>query len=93
MIEDAEEKMTVIQHQRTTIADIFLELKLGRDVRIIDVACGIGIVAEDISKHGYLNVDGLDPSRGYLEVANSKKIYKVQNIIDVVIRRKQQLNV
>ena len=79
MIEDAEEKMTVVQHQRTTIADVFLELKLDRDVRIIDVACGIGIVAEDISKHGYLNVDGLDPSRGYLEVANSKKIYKVQN--------------
>ncbi len=80
MTEDVEEKPTPVQHQRTTIADIFLELNLDRDVRIIDVACGIGIVAEDISKHGYTNVDGLDPSRGYLEVANSKKIYKVRSI-------------
>lgn len=80
MTEDVEEKPALVQQQRTTIADIFLELNLDRDVRIIDVACGIGIVAEDISKHGYTNVDGLDPSRGYLEVANSKKIYKVRYI-------------
>jgi 2-polyprenyl-3-methyl-5-hydroxy-6-metoxy-1,4-benzoquinol methylase len=63
--------------ERTTISDVFLELNLDRDVRIIDVACGIGIVAEDLAKHGYTNIDGLDPSKGYIEVAKSKGLYKV----------------
>jgi predicted TPR repeat methyltransferase len=62
--------------RRTTIADVFLELNLDPDVRIIDVACGIGIVAEDLARHGYKNIDGLDPSKGYIEVANSKGLYK-----------------
>ena len=64
--------------QKTTISDIFLELNLDKEVRIIDVACGIGIVAEEIASHGYKNIDGLDPSKGYIEVAKSKKLYKVK---------------
>ena len=63
--------------ERTTIADIFLEYKLDTDVRIMDLACGVGIVAEDISSYGYRNVDGLDPVKGYLEAAQAKGIYKV----------------
>ena len=73
-----------IVEQKTTIADVFLELKLDRDVRIIDVACGIGIVAEDLSKHGYKNIDGLDPSKGYIEVAKSKGLYKVSNSLSII---------
>ena len=42
------------------------------DVRIMDMACGVGAVAEEIALYGYKNVDGLDPIKGYLEAAQSK---------------------
>ena len=42
------------------------------DVRIMDMACGVGAVAEEIAMYGYKNVDGLDPIKGYLEAAQSK---------------------
>ena len=63
--------------ERTSLSDIFLAHNLDKNVRIIDVACGIGIVAEEIGKFGYRNVDGLDPSKGYLTVAQERGIYKV----------------
>ena len=64
--------------QRTLLSEIFLTHKLDKDVRIIDVACGVGNVGEEIGKFGYTNVDGLDPSKGYLRVAQQRGIYKVQ---------------
>ena len=70
----------VVVVPKTKISDVFLEQNLDKDVRIIDVACGIGIVAEEIASHGYTNIDGLDPSKGYIEVAKSKKLYKVSLI-------------
>ena len=84
--------------ERTTISDVFLELNLDRDVRIIDVACGIGIVAEDLAKHGYTNIDGLDPSKGYIEVAKSKGLYKVSRSVlfyksDLCVRKAYSLSV
>lgn len=71
----------VVVEKRTTISDVFLQLNLDRDVRIIDVACGIGVVAEDLAPHGYKNIDGLDSSKGYIEVAKSKGLYKVSSFI------------
>ena len=63
---------------RTTIGDIFMEYKLETDVRIMDMACGVGAVAEEIAIYGYKNVDGLDPIKGYLEAAQLKgEEYKV----------------
>ena len=62
--------------KRTTIGDVFLDLDLDKNVRIIDIACGIGVVASDIAKHGYTNIDGLDPIKGYLKVAQERNIYK-----------------
>ncbi len=70
--------------ERTTISDVFLELNLDREVRIIDVACGIGIVAEDLAQHGYTNIDGLDPSKGYIEVAKSKGLYRVSRSVHFI---------
>jgi 2-polyprenyl-3-methyl-5-hydroxy-6-metoxy-1,4-benzoquinol methylase len=67
--------------KRTTIAEVFLDLNLDRGVRIIDVACGIGVVAEELAPHGYNNIDGLDSSKGYIEVAKSKNLYKVSSIL------------
>ncbi len=74
-----ESEFSINGKQRTTIADIFLKLNLPTDHRIIDIACGTGIVAEDLREHHYTNIDGLDPSKGYIEVARTKGIYKVSN--------------
>ena len=48
--------------------------------RVLDVACGVGNVAEEIREGGgYNNIDGLDPVKGYLETAQAKKLYKVES--------------
>lgn len=65
-------------NKRTSISDVFLELGVDKNARIIDIACGVGIVAEEIGKFGYSNIDGLDPMKGYLEAAQTKGIYKVR---------------
>ena len=65
-----------MDHQRVTIGETFLKLDLDKNVRIIDVACGIGNVAIELVDQGYENIDGLDPVKGYLEVAKSQKLYK-----------------
>ena len=62
--------------QRVTVGDFFLNLKLDKSVRVFDVACGTGAVAEELAAHGYKNIDGLDPMKGYLEVAREKNLYK-----------------
>ncbi len=78
--------------ERVTVGEVFLKLNLDQNVRIIDIACGTGAVAEDIATKGnhvikqmaiitqlisgYTNIDGLDPMKGYLEVAKSNNLYK-----------------
>ena len=32
--------------------------------QILDVACGTGVVGQELKDAGYSNVDGLDPSQG-----------------------------
>ena len=62
--------------RRVTIGETFLALNLDKSVRILDVACGAGAVAEELVERGYTNIDGLDSMKGYLEVAKSKKLYQ-----------------
>lgn len=38
--------------QRVTIGETFLQLNLDKSVRIIDVACGVGAVAEELIAQG-----------------------------------------
>ncbi|KAK3791714.1 hypothetical protein RRG08_053925, partial [Elysia crispata] len=45
-------------------------------VRIMDMACGTGLVAEDLKSRGYHNIDGVDPAQGMLEVAREKGLYR-----------------
>ena len=66
--------------RRTTLSEVFLDLRLPQSARILDVACGTGIVAEELRQRGgYDNIDGLDPVRGYLETAQDKKLYRVRS--------------
>jgi hypothetical protein len=69
--------------QRTSLSDIFLNYNLDKNVRIIDVACGVGIVAEEIGKFGYKNIDGLDPANGYIKVVKARGIYKVIHMLRI----------
>ena len=62
--------------QRVTIGETFLNLNLEKDVNIIDIACGTGVVADELKEHGYHNIDGLDPMKGYIEVTKQKNLYK-----------------
>ena len=66
------------ESRRTTLSEVFLDLRLPREARILDVACGTGIVAEELRPHGYDNIDGLDPVKGYLATAQDKKLYRVR---------------
>merc|ERR1712051_1097952 len=59
-----------------TLAQEFLKLGLDSKVEILDVACGTGVVAAELREAGYHNVDGLDPSQGYLNGAMAKGIFR-----------------
>ena len=62
--------------ERVTIGETFLRLNLDKSVKVIDIACGIGAVASELVAEGYKNIDGLDPVKGYLEVAKERNLYK-----------------
>ena len=61
---------------RVTVGQVFLGLNLDKSVKIIDIACGIGNVAAELVNAGYTNIDGLDPIKGYLEVAKDRNIFQ-----------------
>lgn len=46
-----------------------------RNVKILDLACGTGLVAESLHKLGFCHIDGVDPAQGMLDVARSKNVY------------------
>ena len=43
---------------------------------MLDVACGTGVVGKEVREAGYTLVDGLDPSRAYLEGAMDRGIFR-----------------
>jgi len=47
-----------------------------KNIKIIDVGCGTGLVGKELSKLGYLNVDGYDISPEMLKIAKQLGIYK-----------------
>jgi len=67
----------------TKCVEAFLELGLNRSVSILDLACGTGLLGEEIVKHGYVNIDGLDASLQMLGQARSKIIFG-EHILAVV---------
>ena len=62
--------------ERVTLGETFLKLKLDKSVKIIDIACGTGAVAEELKENGYYNIDGLDPQKGYIEVCKQNNLYQ-----------------
>jgi predicted TPR repeat methyltransferase len=45
------------------------------DARILDLGCGTGLVGEELKKHGYKNIHGVDLTPELLESAKAKGIY------------------
>ena len=54
---------------------IFDELVPGRSCRILDVACGTGLVGVELRMRGYDLVDGTDFSSEMLKIADQRKVY------------------
>jgi len=67
----------------TKCVEAFLELGLNRSVSILDLACGTGLLGEEIVKYGFVNIDGLDASLQMLGQARNKDIFK-EHILAVV---------
>ncbi|XP_046373203.1 methyltransferase-like protein 27 [Haliotis rufescens] len=45
-------------------------------INILDVAAGTGLASVQMRKHGFLHIDGLDPSEGMLEQAKKNNLYE-----------------
>jgi len=60
----------------TKCVEAFLKLDLNRNITILDLACGTGLLGSEIGKHGYELVDGLDSSLGMLGQARKQSIYR-----------------
>ncbi|XP_032231368.2 uncharacterized protein LOC5507013 [Nematostella vectensis] len=61
------------------------------DCRILDVGSGTGLQAEGLVKHGFTNIDALDPSEKSHEVARKKNLYK--NYITDYLEPGRKLNI
>ena len=59
-----------------SLSEQFIALGIDTSIEVFDVACGTGVVGEEIRAAGYSNVDGLDPSQGYLNGAMAKGIFR-----------------
>jgi len=60
----------------TKCVEAFLKLELNRNITVLDLACGTGLLGAEIGKHGYELVDGLDSSLGMLGQARKQSIYR-----------------
>ncbi|CAH1240819.1 WBSCR27 [Branchiostoma lanceolatum] len=47
-----------------------------KEVRVLDVAAGTGLCAEELVKKGFTNIDAVDGSQGMLDLAEKKQIYR-----------------
>ena len=52
------------------------EFGFKKDISVLDLGCGSGLVGEQLHKRGYQNIDGLDLSEEFLEEAQKKGVYR-----------------
>ena len=63
--------------------DKLKDFHLDKDIEIIDVGCGTGLVGLELHKIGYSNIDGYDISQEMLKAAKKTKIYKSLKQVDL----------
>ncbi|KAM4702222.1 methyltransferase-like protein 27 [Discoglossus pictus] len=74
-----EEDVTVLQYNAPrlaagALASVFV-IDRGSQL-VLDVACGTGLVAQELQHHGFSIFHGLDGSAGMLQVASTKGLYQ-----------------
>ena len=76
--DDCDEDLLVIGNYTGHVkcVEAFLKLELNRNVAILDLACGTGLLGIEVGSHGYDNVDGLDASLGMLGQARKAGVYR-----------------
>lgn len=57
------------------VAKLAKKAGLGTEAKIIDLACGTGLVGKNLNSHGFKNIVGLDISPSMLEEASDKGVY------------------
>ncbi|CAG2167153.1 unnamed protein product [Oppiella nova] len=67
----------------------FVNLKLPKNCRILDIGTGTGTVGHLLKLNGYTNIDGLDQTKEMLEMAKQKKCYT--NFITSVVTKDTRL--
>lgn len=70
---DLVDEMDYVAH--IDAAKIFSEVVADKSCRILDVACGTGLVGEELKKLGYSDVDGTDFSAEMLNVSKGRAVY------------------
>ncbi|XP_059148629.1 methyltransferase-like protein 27 [Physella acuta] len=72
-----EEYMKTLNYQgpKVLAETVVKLLKDNRDAKILDIAAGTGLVAEQLVLRGFRNIDGVDAASGLLQVARNKGIY------------------
>ena len=59
-----------------SIAALLADSIEDREARVLDIGCGTGLVAQNLVRHGFRTIDGLDFSPEMLAVAQAKSIYR-----------------
>ncbi|XP_076323046.1 methyltransferase-like protein 27 isoform X2 [Tachypleus tridentatus] len=54
----------------------FEKLNVPKDAQLLDIAAGTGALGEELKALGYSCIDALDGTKGMLEVARKKNIYR-----------------
>lgn len=58
------------------VADALANILPNRQASIIDIGCGTGLVAQELNRHGFTQIDGIDISQHMLVHAKAKGIYR-----------------
>jgi predicted TPR repeat methyltransferase len=66
--------MDYVAHKQAS--EILIETVPDNSVRVLDVACGTGLVGMYMRSRGYLNIDGVVFSKAMLAIAGQRDIYQ-----------------
>jgi SAM-dependent methyltransferase len=71
---DLVEEMNYVAH--IDASRIFSDVIVDKKSRILDVACGTGLVGGELQKHGYSEIDGTDFSAEMLKQSEQRGVYQ-----------------